>query len=632
MRGTRLAISVGALVLLASAGPASGAATAAGRGLRVSVVSCVTGNSHVATRLGCRRAPGAGFEGSQDSGLDGVLALASAGSRTTLYGVGNSSSALTQLALGAGRRLSVAGCLTGNTFVDACTALPGAASNAVEAPLAEPTAAAISPDGRSLYVVSGNFHAAVLARFARDPTSGALTYAGCITGDLGAGPAGHAGCVPLPTATRDGFGSGLDGPSGLAIGRDGRHVYVTAGEDSAVVSFARDPASGALSFVQCVSSNRRAVGCSHPPDNGNVLEGLGAPFLSPDGRFLYAAAYRGNTVSAFALGAAGTVRLASCVSVDAGERPCRPGRDPRGPVQALLGASTVTGSADGHFVYAASTFGSIVVLRRNRASGALTAVSCISSESEDRRRCATVPATPRRTRGTHHSSLLTGVTGPLAIGSSLLAPVRTIDGLARLHRNPQTGALSFSSCASADLELTGARGPCTALPGATHRGFNSGFYKTTALLPGPGGLLYAAASGDATVSALSVGSGAGSSSASLSAAPSGPVFWKNYRQPVAVEPARIDINYSTGFAWATGLDEWSGWGSPRATSPGVAHLNTCRPYCAAGNYKAYPAKVTLYKIGHCGQQRRYLDIKVQVGDKPPSIWGSECRGAQIVSP
>jgi hypothetical protein len=111
-----------------------------------------------------------------------------------------------------------------------------------------------------------------------------------------------------------------------------------------------------------------------------------------------------------------------------------------------------------------------------------------------------------------------------------------------------------------------------------------------------------------------------------------PVFWKNYRHPVAIEPTRIDINYSTGFAWVAKLSEWKGWGSERASSEGVAHVNTCIPFCAAGNYKAYSATVTLYKVRSCGNQRRYLDVQLEIRGKPPTAWGSDCRGAQIVSP
>ena len=112
----------------------------------------------------------------------------------------------------------------------------------------------------------------------------------------------------------------------------------------------------------------------------------------------------------------------------------------------------------------------------------------------------------------------------------------------------------------------------------------------------------------------------------------GTVYWKNFGKPVEVEPVRIDINYSTGYAWATGLNEWSGWGGERATAEGVLHLNTCRPFCAAGNYKAYKGRVTLFKVRRCGKQRRYIDIKIKVSSRAPTIWGSDCRGLQIENP
>jgi hypothetical protein len=116
------------------------------------------------------------------------------------------------------------------------------------------------------------------------------------------------------------------------------------------------------------------------------------------------------------------------------------------------------------------------------------------------------------------------------------------------------------------------------------------------------------------------------------AAAAAPVFWKSFRQPVQIEPTRIDINYSTGSAWVTGLNDWRGWGGGRARSTGVAHLNTCVPFCAAGNYKAYRATVTLSKIRSCSGNRRYLDISVAIKAKPTAVWGSDCRGAQVVAP
>lgn len=494
-----------AVLLLAPSARAADAPRPPAPGLHVAVLSCITGNSRVAAGRGCPTVPGAGYEGSEFSGLDEVTALALAGgSRTSLYAVGNRGGSLAQLAFGPSRALSFLACVTGDSFLDACTHLPGATANAAEAPISYPTAAAVSPDGRSLYVLSGNFRASVVASFARDPLTGALTYQGCLTGDLGAGPSGPAACSPLPGATRQGYGSGLYEPSGIAIDSAGGRVYVTAAGDGSVTAFDRDPASGALSFAGCISSNTRVGGCVHIPGAHNILEGIGAPVLSPDGRYLYGAAARADTVDAFALGGPGALRFAGCVSARDDRQPCGQGPHPNGAVAALSNPGGMTGTADGRFLYVSSTYGTIVALKRNRASGALEAASCISSNGEDRRRCARVPATSHRTKGTHHATLLTGARTPLLTGAkTLIAPIRTIDGIAEFNRNPKSGALAFRGCATGNLNLSRPRvGPCQRLPRATPNGVNSGFYKTTALIPAPGNLLYAASSGDSTVSLL----------------------------------------------------------------------------------------------------------------------------------
>jgi WD40-like Beta Propeller Repeat len=465
------------------------------------VLSCVTAKPRVAARLGCPTIPGAGGRG---SGLEGVRTLAASGNRTSLYAASDRNSTLVQLALGPSRALSFGACVTGDSFVDACLNLPGATANAWAAPIASPTAAAVSPDGRSLYLVSGSFHGAVVARFARDPATGALAYQGCVTGDLEAGPSGPAACAPLPTATKDGYGSGIYEASGVAIGAGGNRVYVTGAGDGSVTAFDRDPGSGALSFAGCVSSNRQVRGCTHVPGSDPVLGGIGSPFLSPDGRYLYAAAGRADTVSAFALGGSAAIRFAGCVTSRDKRRPCRRGRRPEGAAAALSNPSGVTGAPDGRFLYVSSTYGEIVALKRNRATGALEPVSCISSRSEDRRRCARVPASPKKVSGTH-VALLNGIRTPLftAAGRTLIAPVGSIDGFAELNRNPKSGALSFRGCVTGNLSLSSARhGSCQPLPKATDNGAGSGFYKTAALAPATGNLVYAAAWGDATVSLL----------------------------------------------------------------------------------------------------------------------------------
>lgn len=127
---------------------------------------------------------------------------------------------------------------------------------------------------------------------------------------------------------------------------------------------------------------------------------------------------------------------------------------------------------------------------------------------------------------------------------------------------------------------------------------------------------------------LAAGPGAGATAATKPK----PIFWKSYGKAATIEPSRIDIDYSTGAAWADHLTDWEGWGSARATADGVLHLNTCRPYCAAGNFKAYRGRVTLFKVRHCAGQRRYVDIKIVPDNQPKATWGSNCAGAQIVAP
>jgi DNA-binding beta-propeller fold protein YncE len=490
------ALLLGVLVLPPSADAASSPRSSS---IHVDVLACITANSVVAAHRGCRTVPGAGYESSQDTGIDGTVALATSGSRTSLYAVGNRNSSLAQLTLGADRAFSFAGCVTGNTFLDACAHVPGATANAPEAPISYPTAAAISPDGRFLYLASGDFHGSVIARFARDPIVGTVTYEGCLTGDLGAGLTGPGHCAELASATREGFGSGLYEPTGLAISRDGTHLYVTAGGDSSISAFNRDPATGALSFTGCITSNPKAAACVKVPGGNNrVLDGVSSPVISADGKNLYAAANRAETVLAFTLGPSGAISLASCVSRRADRPPCRRGR-PSGPVQALSNPGGVLESADGRFIYVTSTYGTIVTLERNRASGALTPMSCVSSDLADRGRCTLLPGSRA---SADDVSLLSGARTPVlsANGRLLITPVRSPDGIVELRRSSRTGALAFLGCATGNLRLsTAGHGVCQPLPGATRDGTNSGYYKTTALSPGPGNLIYAVASRDATI-------------------------------------------------------------------------------------------------------------------------------------
>ena len=489
-------IAVLALLALVVMTSVASSASASSSG-DLALLGCVSGNNRVARAQGCRTTPGSGGR-ADEAGLKGLTALAGGGSAPALYAIGSENSAITQLVSGgSSSRLAFAACLTGNTFIErSCPAVPGAYANADQAPIAEPTAAAISPDGRSLYLVSGSFHGSVVARFSREPLSGALTYVDCLTGDTEPGPTGVLACTPIPGATRDGYGSGLNEPTGIAIGRDGRHVYVTAGLDQSLTTFDRDPASGALTFAGCLSSNERAVHCRQVSIGRHVLDGISAPLLSPDGRYLYVAASRAATIDSFAIGATGKSSFAGCLGGGGDQRGCRYGR---GPLAALELPTGFAATADGRFLYASSGYGSVLVLRRKAANGALTPASCLSGSIDQRGVCRLTPGSAAHAK----ASVLSGIRAPLlsADGRRLFAAVRTQDAIVELRRDQHSGALSFLSCATGNLRIA-ARGVCTAIPGATKNGGASGFYKMTALARGPAGSLYAASEGDATVWAL----------------------------------------------------------------------------------------------------------------------------------
>jgi 6-phosphogluconolactonase (cycloisomerase 2 family) len=464
------------------------------------VLGCITGNSDVAARRGCVKLAGARPEG-DSTGLAGAVAMLAGREGKSLYVVGNQFGILTRLALGPARgKVRFGSCFTGNSFIDECVNVPGAQANAVESPISHPTGAAISPDGRFLYVTSGDFHDATVARFSRNPVSGELAYVDCLTGAIEAGPAGTGACALIPSAVKDGYGSGLDEPSGLTFNADGSRLFVTAGLDQSVVAFARDRATGGLAFEGCVSSNPKASACARAPRG--VLDEASAPLLSRDGKFLYVAARRAGAIATFAVGPAGLDYRGCLTGARDSRRPsCKPAKGKAGRDYALQAPAKMIEAPDGRFVYVSMSYGSIVVLRRNRASGTLSGSSCISGISSDRGSCTMLPQHSRLGNRT----ALNGVRSLLLSrsGRTVYAAVRSMDGITRLRRNPRSGALSFDGCVTGDVaQSTAGNGICAKLPGATKEGVDSGFDKTSELVQGPGGAIYEAASRDSTVSIL----------------------------------------------------------------------------------------------------------------------------------
>jgi hypothetical protein len=74
-----------------------------------------------------------------------------------------------------------------------------------------------------------------------------------------------------------------------------------------------------------------------------------------------------------------------------------------------------------------------------------------------------------------------------------------------------------------------------------------------------------------------------------------------------VKPNRIVFACADAGLYANHL-RWKQWRHRRARGKGVLHANTCRPDCAAHNFKSYRVNINLRKVkrGRCGG--RYLPL------------------------
>jgi 6-phosphogluconolactonase (cycloisomerase 2 family) len=248
---------------------------------------------------------------------------------------------------GALRRLAgAAGCIRDAGVADpACpVASPG---------LDRASGITISSDGRFVYVAGAYSNA--VTTFTRNASTGALTPAGCIA-DVGSP---HQGCTA---------GKGLRGASFVRLSPDNRVLYVAAGDSNAIAGFTRDPNTGGLAELGCLSDS----GPSHDRNcSGAVgLDGVSSIAITPDGKSLYATASRDSAVVAFKRDTSnGLINDVGCISGDAGYRQdarCAAGRG-------IQFAQYATTSPDGRFVYVSATDSHTVgIFSRNRATSAIT--------------------------------------------------------------------------------------------------------------------------------------------------------------------------------------------------------------------------------------------------------------------
>jgi DNA-binding beta-propeller fold protein YncE len=248
------------------------------------------------------------------------------------------------------------------------TAIPGCTTGRA---LAGPDVAAVSPDGKNVYV--GSFTGNAVAVFSRNSSTGALTQ-----------PADATGCITnVPTAVCT-TGLALASPEGLAVSGDGNNVYVAAPGSSALDVFTRNPSTGALTQptdgTGCITE-APLTGCV----TGTELGEADAVAVSPDDADVYVTSLLSNSVTSFTRTAT-TGQLAqqsgtAACTINTLAVGCSLGR-------AMSDAEGLAVSPDGASLYVvAFASGAIDVLNRNADSGVLVQKPRIAG-------CVTSTATP----------------------------------------------------------------------------------------------------------------------------------------------------------------------------------------------------------------------------------------------
>lgn len=211
--------------------------------------------------------------------------------------------------------------------------------------LSGPTSLALSPDGRHAYVSSESLDAIVV--FSRNVTNGHLTL------------------LQQYDANATGFAAALlDGPLHAVVSPDGDNVYVASENDNAIAVFARNSASGALTFVE--NQEQGVVGSPDSAGPNAGLTGVRRLLISADGESLYAAGAGSNAVAVFDR----NTTTGALAFLEAEVTGVDDATDAGGTVQAMSQPSGLALSANGEHLYVASRGGNAVqVFDRDADSG-----------------------------------------------------------------------------------------------------------------------------------------------------------------------------------------------------------------------------------------------------------------------
>jgi CSLREA domain-containing protein len=210
---------------------------------------------------------------------------------------------------------------------------------------ATPYQVLVSPDGQNVYVTG--YSGDSIAIYARDADTGALTHIDTVKNGE------DYGCLFPPCSTHV---AGLDGAYGMAISPDGKYMYVSGVVDDAVVVLGRDTSTGSLSSLYGPSFQQEYT--------STLLNGAYGLTVSPDGKNLYVTGYTSDSLLTLKRDA-GTGRLSTAQVLTTTA------------AAGLNGVFRVIVSPDGNFVYtAAYDSDATCVFQRSATDGKLTFLQC----------------------------------------------------------------------------------------------------------------------------------------------------------------------------------------------------------------------------------------------------------------
>jgi DNA-binding beta-propeller fold protein YncE len=141
----------------------------------------------------------------------------------------------------------------------------------------------VSPENNSAYSVAIN---GALEEYSRNQANGALTIIGCVTSATSV-------CAPEHETKEV---SAIENPAAIAISPEGNSVYVVTQGHNNVVEFSRDPETGLLTEIGCISHESTGT-CAT-----KEAKGLNLPYgvtVSPDGENVYVASFADQAVAEF---------------------------------------------------------------------------------------------------------------------------------------------------------------------------------------------------------------------------------------------------------------------------------------------------------------------------------------------